>query len=99
MTSTEQRYAIKFCVKLSKSATETVELLSQAYPADRLSKTQIFEWHRRFREGRETVENDPGCGRSATVTTPENIAAIEEALLDNPRLSQKIGRSSGNINR
>jgi len=35
----EQRYAIKFCVKISKSATETFASLHEAYGDATLSRT------------------------------------------------------------
>ena len=33
----------------------------------------VFEWHKRFKEGRESVRNDERCGRSKEVNTPELI--------------------------
>ena len=32
-----------------------------------------FEWHKRFKEGRESVRDDEMCGRSKEVNTPELI--------------------------
>ena len=52
----EQRYAIKLCVKLNKSATETFASLTQAYGDTTLSRTMVFKWHKAFKEGRENVE-------------------------------------------
>ena len=49
----EQRNAVKFCFKLGKSASETFELIKQAYGDDALSRTRDFEWHKVFKEGRE----------------------------------------------
>ena len=40
----EQRYSVKFIFKLGKSASETFELLKQAYGDDDLSRTRDFEW-------------------------------------------------------
>ena len=37
----EQRHAIKFCVKLNKSATETFASLTEAYGDATLSRTRI----------------------------------------------------------
>lgn len=54
----EQRVAIKFCVKLGKSATETFEMLKTAYREGALSRSRSFEWHKRFKMGRETTEDD-----------------------------------------
>jgi hypothetical protein len=40
--NTEQRYAIKFCVKLNKSATETFASLTESYGDATLSRTFFF---------------------------------------------------------
>ena len=40
--STEQRICIKFCFKIGKSATETYQLLQQAYGEDAMGRTQVF---------------------------------------------------------
>jgi hypothetical protein len=39
----KQHVCIKFCVKLSKSATETLEMLCQAFGEHLLSQTAVFE--------------------------------------------------------
>ena len=59
----EQRYAIKFCVKLNKSATGTVASLTKAYENATLSRTMVFKWHKAFKEDRENVEDDSRSGR------------------------------------
>ena len=43
--SVDQRYAIKFCVKLENPATETLAMIQKAYGKDALSKAQVFRWH------------------------------------------------------
>jgi hypothetical protein len=40
----EQRVCNKFCVKLRKSASETPEMLREAFGEHSLSRTEIFEW-------------------------------------------------------
>jgi len=40
--STEQRICIKFCFKIGKPATETYQLLQQAYGEDAMGRTQVF---------------------------------------------------------
>jgi hypothetical protein len=49
---------MKFCVKLGKSFTETVSMLWKAYGDETMSHTQCFEWHRRFKAGRTSLEDD-----------------------------------------
>ena len=38
-----------------------------------MNRASVFEWHKRFKEGRESVRNDERCGRSKDVNTPELI--------------------------
>jgi len=42
--STEQRICIKFCFKIGKTATETYQLLQQAFSEDAVGRTQVFDW-------------------------------------------------------
>jgi len=44
--STEQRICIKFCFKIGKPATETYQLLQQAFGEDVMVRTQVFDWFR-----------------------------------------------------
>jgi hypothetical protein len=47
----EQQICIKFCVKLGKSVTETLDMLHDAYGEHSLSWTEVFEWHLRLKPG------------------------------------------------
>ena len=38
-----------------------------------MNRASVFEWHKRFKEGRESVRDDERCGRSKEVNTPELI--------------------------
>jgi hypothetical protein len=38
----DQPVCIKFCVKLGKSATETLEMLHEAFGEHSLSRTEVF---------------------------------------------------------
>ena len=58
--STEQRICIKFCFKIGKTATETYQLLQQAYGEDALGRTQVFDWLRRFKEGAPGAKQNEG---------------------------------------
>ena len=96
MASLEQRYAIMFCVKLNNSAIHTYELIERAYGASAPSRGSVFEWHRRFKEGQEDVEDDQGRGRPNTSINQDSIKAVETTIRENPRLSvRKVGALSG----
>ena len=69
----EERYVIKFCFKLGKNATETYEMLQTDFRRSCMNRASVFEWHKRFKEGREFVKDDKRCGRSKEVNTPELI--------------------------
>ena len=70
----EERYAIKFCFKLGKNdATETHGMLQTAFEASCMNRASVFEWHKRFKEGKESVRDDERCERSKEVNTPELI--------------------------
>ena len=69
----EERYTIKFCFKLGKNATETYGMLQTAIGPSCMNGASFFEWHKRFKEGRESVRDDDRCGRSKEVNTPELI--------------------------
>ena len=57
--SHKQRANLKFLVKLGKTHSEFFAMLQQVYGEETMSCTRAFEWHKRFKEGREEVEDDP----------------------------------------
>ena len=69
----DERYVIKFCFKLGKCATETYGILQTAFRPSCMNRTSVIEWHKRFKEARESVRDDERCGRSKEVNTPELI--------------------------
>ena len=69
----EERYAIKLCFKLGKDATETYGMLQTAFRPCCMNRSSVFEWHKTFKEARESVRDDERCGRSKEVNTPELI--------------------------
>ena len=69
----EERYEIKLCFKLGKNPTETYGMLQTAFGASCINRASVFEWHKRFKEDRESVRRDESCGRSKKVNKPELI--------------------------
>ena len=54
----EEQYAIEFCFKLGKNATEMYGMLQTAFLPSCINWAWVFEWHKRFKEGRESVGDD-----------------------------------------
>ena len=69
----EERYAIKLCFKLGKNATETYGMLQAAFRPSCMNRASVFVWHKRFKEGRESVGDDETYGKSKEVNIPELI--------------------------
>ncbi|GBM92689.1 Putative uncharacterized protein FLJ37770 [Araneus ventricosus] len=86
----EQRVNIKFCFKLGKTATETHEMLFKVYGVDAVSKKCVFEWFKRFRDGKEDVKDEPRSGRPPTSTTPDDIERVRRLPADDRRLSLRM---------
>ena len=68
----EQRINIKFCVKIGKSASETLALLTVAYGEYAMKKLSVFEWHRWFKEGKD----DSRSGQPKTQRTDANVEGV-----------------------
>ena len=68
-----ERYAIKFSFKLGKNATETYGMLQTTFGASCMNRASVFVWHKRFKEGRESVRDDERCGRCKEVNSLELI--------------------------
>ncbi|GFX82949.1 protein GVQW3 [Trichonephila clavipes] len=92
--SLEQRYAIKFCMRLGKNATETFHMLQEAFKDDCISRSQSGKWHKTFKEGREEVADEPRSGRPTTARTEENVDRVREVLrTDHPLSIQQIANT------
>ena len=73
----EEQYAIKFCLKLEKNATETYGMLQIAFRPSCMNRESVFEWHKRFKEGMESVRDDERFRRSKEDRTLELIGQIK----------------------
>jgi len=95
----EQRIDMKFCVKIGKSASETLALLTVAYGEYAMKKSSVFEWHRRFKEGQEDVQDDPRSGQPKTQRTDENVARVRTLVLSGRRLGVRLIAEELNMNK
>jgi len=88
--SLEQRYAIKFCAKLGKSGSETLQLLRTAYGDAVLSSAQVLRWRKAFKDGRESVEDEQRAGRPSAARTENNVARVKVVLDRDRRLNVRL---------
>ena len=52
-----------------------------------MNRASVFEWYKRFKEGRESVRDDERCGRSKEVRTPGLIGQIKNFMDKDRRVS------------
>ena len=77
----------KICFKLGKNASETYGMLQTAFGSSCMNRASVFEWHKRFKEGRESVRDDERCGRGKEVRIPELIGQIKNFMDKDRRVS------------
>jgi len=85
----EQRINIMFCVKIGKSASETLALLTGACGGEAMEKWSVFEWHRRFNDGRD-VQDYPKSGQAKTQRTDANVDRVRTSVRSDRRVGVRI---------
>ena len=83
----EERYAIKFYFKLGKNPTETYGMLQTAFGASCMNRASVSEWHKRFKEGRQSLRDDERYERSKELRTPVLIGQIKNFMDKDRRVS------------
>ena len=63
------------------------QLLQQAYSEDAMGCTQVFDWFRRFKEGRTSIKSNPDSERPSTSRNEEMIAKVRTFVRNNRRLT------------
>jgi hypothetical protein len=55
-------------------------MLTEAYGADARKTSSVFEWYKKFKEGREDVKDDERTGRPKTQRTDENMEKLRKLV-------------------
>ncbi|XP_076036508.1 uncharacterized protein LOC143022255 [Oratosquilla oratoria] len=102
MEKLEQRYCIKFCVKLGDSQVETIRKIKQAFGDEAMGITQIKEWYRRFKGGRTSVESETRSGRPSTSRNETVINQLRTLVMQNrgitiKELANEVGVSCASV--
>ena len=74
-------------MKLGWKETEIIEPLKTVYGDHAPKKTYVYKWMERFRDGRESVENDEGRGRPTTSKNVENVESVRNLVEEDGKLS------------
>ena len=95
----KQRAVIQFLVKSGEKPAEILKKLQAVYGDECMSRTRVFEWAKRFKEGRETVADDPYGGSTCTTRTDENIDRLRTLIMADRRRSLRSLSEELHINK
>ena len=93
----EQRVCLKFCLSNGIKATKLLKMLQKCFRESTLSRTQVYEWHKAFSEGREVVENLPDASCPSASVNDDNIEKVKKILLENRRVGIREVAEAFNI--
>jgi len=63
---------------------------NETYRDQTLSRSNVFRWYGRFRDGREDTEDDPRSGRPTKCRNNNNVEKISRSLLQNRHPSLRM---------
>ncbi|KFD58211.1 LOW QUALITY PROTEIN: hypothetical protein M513_00974 [Trichuris suis] len=90
------RANIKFLSKLGWQPRRIIQSLQQVYGNSAPSKSVVYECIRRFKEGREAIEDDRRAGRPATATSEGTVALVRNLVEGDRRITiRRIARMAG----
>ena len=67
-----------------------IQALMEVYGKECMSRTRVFEWHKRFHEGWSDVEDDKRSRRPTISKTTNNNREIEKTVREDRRLSIRL---------
>ena len=76
-------------------------MLQKVYGDDTIIRFRLFEWHTRFKEGREDVEDDHRSGRPSTSRADENVERVRQKVRSEAvrMIADELGMNSVRVRR
>ena len=104
LTRIEHRAIIKFLTKEGENAKEIHKRMVRVCGDKAPKYSRVAKWTAEFKHGRETLEDDPRCGRPAEVIIEDIIARVEKIIMSDPRskideiyIAAETGISHGSV--
>jgi len=79
----EHRCVIKFCVNANMTPTDTLKFMEKG--DSNVSRSLVFGWHKKFRDGLEDVSDRPRTGRPGR--SEQDVTMIHDAISEDRRRS------------
>jgi len=86
-------------MKLSKTATEELQLLRDAYGVEALSRAQVFGRHMRFVLGRVSVEDDTRSGWPLSSQNEDNVVHIRDMIREDRTVTVRMLADNMHLNK
>ena len=96
--STEQRSYCKIRALLGCTPTEVKADLDKVYGDQAFSYPTVLRWIKRFKAGRESLEDDPRSGRPLSAYSEKDIIAVKNAIEEDARYTVEEISYTTNIN-
>ena len=96
--TTEQRINLNFLVRLGNTPSDALGML-EVYGDETMSRSRFFEWHKRFKEKREDVEDDSRSERPSMSRTEDNVERVKQIVHGDRRLTVRMIADELEINR
>lgn len=83
------RVVILYNFKRGLSAEECLNEMISVFEDSCPSRSTVFRWYKQFQRGIFALDDDPHTGRPVEITTPENIASVQNLLKENRRITYR----------
>ena len=65
-------------------------MLLQVYGTEAMSRKCVYDWFKRFRDGKETAEDELRSVRPSTSRTPDMIERVRQMLVQDRRVTLRL---------
>ena len=87
MANFEIRANIKFLTRLNWKPVKIIKALQQVYGESAPCRAVVYNWIKRFKEGREQLKDDLREGRPSTSKNQENIRLVQNLVEEDRRVT------------
>ena len=81
----EEQRAFKILMLCKISETDIYKNLQEACATSALSRTTVFEWAYRFKEGRASIDDNARSGRPSCATDEIHVNSVSVVINEDPR--------------
>ena len=98
----EARTNVKFLSKLGWKPAAILEALKEVYGDNAPPNPTVYRWIQEFKEGRQSVEDQPRSGRPTTSQTADHVAVVQQVIERDRRatidaIAEEVGISHGSV--